>query len=180
VEVRIADPVSGTVLPVGIGGEVQARGYQTMLGYFNMPEATAQTLTPEGWLRTGDIGVMNVRGYVHITGRLKDMVIRGGENIYPVEVEARLLEHPDVVDVAVFGLPDPAWGEIVCAALRFRSPESTPTAGELRDFCKQSLAPQKAPAKYFVSITFPLTGSGKVQKFRLIQQAQEGALTPLL
>jgi acyl-CoA synthetase (AMP-forming)/AMP-acid ligase II len=180
VEVRIADPVKGTVQPVGIGGEVQARGYQTMLGYFDMPEATVQTLTPEGWLRTGDLGVMDDRGYVRITGRLKDMIIRGGENIYPVEVEARLLEHPEVVDVAVFGLPDSNWGEIVCAALRFRSLGSVPTAEELRDFCKQTLAPQKAPTKYFVSATFPLTGSGKVQKFRLIGQAQEGALTPLV
>ncbi|MDO8778732.1 MAG: AMP-binding protein [Burkholderiaceae bacterium] len=179
VEVRIADPLDGTVQAVGVGGEVQARGYQTMLGYYDMPEATAQALTSEGWLRTGDLGVMDDRGYVRITGRLKDMIIRGGENIFPVEVEARLLQHPAVVDVAVFGLLDPHWGEIVCAALRFRSAEATPTAEELRQFCKQSLAPQKAPTKYFASTAFPLTGSGKIQKFRLIQQAREGALTLL-
>ena len=119
------------------------------------------------------------RGYVRITGRLKDMVIRGGENIYPVEIEVRLLEHPEVVDVAVFGMPDPHWGEVVCAALRFRPSQSIPTAVELRDFCRQSLAPQKAPARYFVSNTFPLTGSGKVQNFRLIQQAREGSIPPL-
>jgi len=179
VEVRIADPVSGAIMPVGTGGEVQARGYQTMLGYYEMPEATAQALTADGWLRTGDLGVVDDRGYVRITGRLKDMVIRGGENIYPVEIEVRLLEHPEVVDVAVFGMPDPHWGEVVCAALRFRPSQSIPTAVELRDFCRQSLAPQKAPARYFVSNTFPLTGSGKVQNFRLIQQAREGSIPPL-
>lgn len=179
VEVRVADPMSGAVMPVGVGGELQARGYQTMLGYFEMPEATAQAFTTDGWLRTGDLGVMDDRGYVRITGRLKDMIIRGGENIYPVEVEARLLEHPEVVDVAVFGMPDPHWGEVVCAALRFRNPQDTPTVLELRDFCKQSLAPQKAPTRYFASSTFPLTGSGKVQKFRLIQQAREGSIPPL-
>ncbi|MES2929930.1 MAG: AMP-binding protein [Pseudomonadota bacterium] len=179
VEVRIADPLSGAIMPVGTDGEVQARGYQTMLGYYEMPEATAHAFTADGWLRTGDLGVMDDRGYVRITGRLKDMIIRGGENIYPVEIEARLLEHPEVVDVAVFGMPDPHWGEVVCAALRFRTSQSIPTAVELRDFCRQSLAPQKAPARYFVSNTFPLTGSGKVQKFRLIQQAREGSIPPL-
>lgn len=179
VEVRIADPVSGSAVPVGVGGEVQAKGYQTMLGYYDMPDATNQAFTQDGWLRTGDLGVMDERGYLRITGRLKDMIIRGGENIYPVEVEARLLEHPEVVDAAVFGLPDSHWGEVVCAALRFRTPENTPTATELREFCKQTLAPQKAPSRYFASRAFPLTGSGKVQKFRLIQQAREGSIAPL-
>lgn len=179
VEVRIADPVSSSAVMVGVGGEVQAKGYQTMLGYYNMPEATAEAFTQDGWLRTGDLGVMDDRGYVRITGRLKDMIIRGGENIYPVEVEARLLEHPEVVDAAVFGLADSHWGEVVCAALRFRTPENAPTATELRDFCRQTLAPQKAPSRYFASAAFPLTGSGKVQKFRLIQEAREGSIAPL-
>lgn len=179
VEVRVVDPVSGATMSVGIGGEVQARGYQTMLGYYDMIEATAQAFTADGWLRTGDLGVMDDRGYVRITGRLKDMIIRGGENIYPAEVEACLLEHPEVIDAAVFGLPDPHWGEVVCAALRFRTPQAIPTAVELRDFCRLSLAPQKAPARYFASNTFPLTGSGKVQKFRLIEQASEGSILPL-
>ena len=179
VEVRIADPVTGETQPVDVAGEIQARGYQTMLGYYDMPEASAQTLGPDGWLRTGDLGTMDRRGYVRVTGRLKDMIIRGGENIYPVEVEARLLAHPEVVDVAVFGLPDPTWGEVVCAAVRVRTPDGWPAAAQLRDFVRASLAPQKAPARYFVCPAFPLTGSGKVQKFRLIEQVRAGSLAEL-
>ncbi|MDN5873122.1 MAG: AMP-binding protein, partial [Sinobacteraceae bacterium] len=118
-EVRIADPANGKILPLGAEGEIQTRGYQVMLGYYDKPQATRDTITQAGWLRSGDLGTMDARGYLKVTGRLKDMIIRGGENIYPVEIEAVLAQHEAVADVAVFGVPDPTWGEIVAAAIRF-------------------------------------------------------------
>ena len=179
VEVRIADPAGEEILPTRGEGEIQARGYQGMIGYFGMPDATAQTITADGWLRTGDLGTMDQRGYVRITGRLKDMIIRGGENIYPAEVEARLLEHPAVSDVAVFGLSDPTWGEVVAAAIRLHADALLPAASELRDHCRAALAPQKAPEAWFLCEAFPLTGSGKIQKFRLRESAAAGELSPI-
>jgi fatty-acyl-CoA synthase len=119
-EVKIADPDSGGILPVGGQGEICVRGYQTMLGYFEMPEASAATLDDDGWLHTGDLGMMDRRGYVRITGRLTDMIIRGGENIYPREIEDVLFAHPGVADVAVLGVPDDVWGEQVAAVVRRR------------------------------------------------------------
>ncbi|MFT4102834.1 MAG: AMP-binding protein [Burkholderiaceae bacterium] len=178
VEVRIADPVSNEVLAVGAQGEIQARGYQVMIEYFDKPQATADTVTPDGWLRTGDLGTMDARGYVKVTGRLKDMIIRGGENIYPAEIEARLIEHPKIVQAAVFGAPDPRWGEIVCAVVQWREGQA-PTVGELREHLARSLSPQKTPARWLACADLPLTGSGKIQKFRLREMLAEGALTPL-
>ncbi len=179
VDVRIADPAGGDILPIGVEGEVQAKGYQRMLEYFGMPAATAETITADGWLRTGDLGTMDRRGYVRITGRLKDMIIRGGENIYPAEVEARLLEHPSVSDAAVFGLSDPAWGEVVAAAIRLRDGAAAPSAASLREHCRATLSPQKAPEAWFMCAAFPLTGSGKIQKFRLRESAAAGELSPI-
>jgi acyl-CoA synthetase (AMP-forming)/AMP-acid ligase II len=116
VEVRIVDPSSGEILASGLEGEIQARGYQSMIGYFDMPEATADTVSQDGWVRTGDLGTMDARGYIQITGRLRDMIIRGGENVYPREIEAELFAHAAVADVAVFGIPDDHWGEVIGAA----------------------------------------------------------------
>lgn len=179
VEVRVADPTDSRVVPVGVEGEIQARGYQCMLGYFNMPEATAQTITKDGWLRTGDLGTMDSRGYLRVTGRLKDMIIRGGENIYPAEVEARLVEHPGIAMASVFGLPDSKWGEVVAVALQFRDGVSQPALESLREHGRLQLAPHKIPTRWFTCETFPMTGSGKVQKFRLRELAVAGQLAEL-
>lgn len=179
VEVQIANPGSGQVLKVGEEGEIQARGYQCMLEYFDMPEATRQTLTEDGWLRTGDLGVMDDRGYVRVTGRLKDMIIRGGENVYPAELEARILEHPGVMNTSVFGAPDDKWGEVVCAALQLRPGVAAPSSDELRAHCRETLAPHKVPTRWLLCKDFPMTGSGKVQKFRLREMLDSGTLHSL-
>lgn len=179
VEVRIADPVTNETLPVNVEGEVQARGYQTMIGYFGQPEATAKTLLADGWLRTGDLGTMDENLYVRITGRLSDMIIRGGENIYPAEIEAELLRHPAVAEAAVFGLPDPHWGEIVAAAVRLSEGCPKPPAEELKGHVRAMLAPQKAPCTWYLVEALPLTGSGKVQKFALRDAALAGELAKL-
>ncbi|WP_454620871.1 AMP-binding protein [Bradyrhizobium cenepequi] len=178
VEVRIADPIGLTVLPLGAEGEIQARGYQTMIEYFDDPEETRRTITPDGWLRTGDLGTMDSAGYLQVTGRLKDMIIRGGENIYPVEIEACLLRHPDVTDVAVFGAPDEKWGEVVAAAVRL-SKGSSASVDELTAYCRETMAPHKAPSLWFGCTEFPLTASGKVQKFRLREALADGSLQKL-
>ncbi len=179
VEVRIADPATGETLPVSVEGEIQARGYQAMLGYYGQPEATAKTLLADGWLRTGDLGTMDDELYVRVTGRLSDMIIRGGENIYPAEIEAELLRHPAVAEAAVFGLPDPHWGEIVAAAVRVAPGAEPPAADELKGHVRALLAPQKTPSTWFLVEALPLTGSGKVQKFALRDSALSGELKPL-
>jgi len=178
VEVRIAGP-DNAVLPVGREGEIQVRGYQAMLEYFEQPEATRHTLLEDGWLRTGDLGVMDERGYCKVTGRLKDMIIRGGENIYPAQVETVLMQHEAVADAAVFAIPDDHWGEQVAAAVRLRPDTASCTADQLRQHCRQHIAPHKAPEHWFVCDAFPLTGSGKVQKFRLKDLAQQNRLRRL-
>jgi fatty-acyl-CoA synthase/long-chain acyl-CoA synthetase len=179
VEVRIADPFNGQVQALTTEGEIQARGYQCMLGYFDMPDATAQAFTTDGWLRTGDLGSMDSRGFVRITGRLKDMIIRGGENVYPAEIEGRLLEHPSVMNVAVFGAPDAKWGEVICAALRFRDSATQVSVDMLKQYCGQTMAPHKVPSRWFRCEDFPMTASGKVQKFRLQELLQQGSLQGL-
>lgn len=178
VEVRIADPVDLRVLPTGTEGEIQVRGYQTMIGYFDAPEDTRQAVTADGWLRTGDLGTLDERGYVRVTGRLKDMIIRGGENIYPVEIEACLLRHPDVADVAVFGAPDEKWGEVVAAAVRLTS-EASGCVERLTVHCRAAMAYHKTPTLWFACTEFPLTASGKVQKFRLREALVAGSLSRL-
>ena len=178
VEVRIADPIDLQVRPIGIEGEIQARGYQTMIGYFDAPEDTRQPITADGWLRTGDLGTLDERGYLRVTGRLKDMIIRGGENIYPVEIEACLQQHPDVTDVAVFGAPDEKWGEVVAAVVRL-SPNASGCAEKLIEHCRGAMAHHKSPTLWFTCDQFPLTASGKVQKFRLREALAAGALDKL-
>jgi fatty-acyl-CoA synthase/long-chain acyl-CoA synthetase len=175
VEVKIVDPATGATLPVGEQGELCARGYQVMLEYYDMPEATQAAIDKEGWLHTGDLATMDDRGYFAITGRLKDMIIRGGENIYPREIEDVLFSHPQVADVAVLGVPDPMWGERVVAVLRLADVANPPTAEALHDFCRERLAPHKTPRTWYHTEAFPLTGSGKIQKFRIAGLIADGA-----
>jgi fatty-acyl-CoA synthase len=137
-----------------------------MSGYFSMTDETAATLDAEGWLHTGDLGVMDPRGYCQVTGRLKDMIIRGGENIYPREIEDRLLEHPAISEIAVIGLPDERVGEEVAAVVR-PAPGAAIDPEEWRTFAREALAGAKVPRRWFVVETMPTTPSGKIQKFRL-------------
>ncbi|MFJ5714754.1 AMP-binding protein [Neobacillus sp. NPDC093127] len=167
IEVKIADPATGDVLPLGMDGEICCRGYQTMVGYYNMPEETAATLKDDGWLHSGDFGSMDERGFIKIRGRLKDLIIRGGVNIYPIEVENLLKEHPKVENVSVVGLPDEYWGEQVAAIIIPKSPEKKPTEEELTEYCKANLASYKRPRFWFFVNEFPTTAAGKIQKFKL-------------
>ncbi|WP_084670888.1 AMP-binding protein [Sporichthya polymorpha] len=166
VEVRVVDPGTGQVVPHGEVGEFHVRGYTTMDGYFGMPAETAATLDADGWLRTGDLGVMDPRGYCQVTGRLKDMIIRGGENIYPREIEDRLVEHPAISEVAVIGVPDERMGEEVAAVVRL-APGTEPDPESWRAFAREALAGPKVPRRWFVVDAMPTTPSGKIQKFRL-------------
>jgi fatty-acyl-CoA synthase len=179
VEVKIADPVTGEVVPVGQVGEICARGYQTMLGYFGLPEETAAALDGDGWLRTGDLAAMDGRGYLTIAGRLKDMIIRGGETIYPREIEDVLFAHPDVSQAAVLGLADDTWGERVAAVIKPADPANPPSPAALREYCRECLAGFKAPAEWFFVAEYPLTASGKIQKFRLQEDIAAGRITPV-
>jgi len=165
-EVQIIDPDSGQVVAPGVSGEICARGYGVMLGYYDNPEATAATIDAKGWLHTGDLGTMDDRGYCKIVGRIKDMIIRGGENIYPREIEEVLFMHPAVGDVAVVGVPDEKWGERVVAFVRL-APEARAGAEELEAFVRERLARHKTPREWFFLDEFPMTASGKVQKFAL-------------
>lgn len=173
VEVKIVDPRTGDTVPVGEVGEYCTRGYHVMHGYFEMPEQTAEAIDSDGWLHTGDLCSMDERGYCTVEGRLKEMIIRGGENIYPKEIEELLFSHPDVGEVAVVGLPDERWGETVGAFIR-PAPGSEPDRDELVGFTRANLAPHKTPAEWFAVDEFPLTGSGKIQKFRLRELWQAG------
>lgn len=179
VEVAIRDPLTGNTMPIGQPGEICARGYQAMHSYFEMPERTTETIDQDGWIRTGDLGVLDDRGYLTVTGRLKDMIIRGGENIDATEIEQVLFTHEHVRDVAVLGLPDPAWGEIVTAVLVATEPGQAPAVTDLHDLCRTHLAPHKTPARWFQTAELPLTGSGKIQKFRLREQIDNDELDAL-
>jgi fatty-acyl-CoA synthase len=165
-ETKIVNPDTGKTVPIGEIGEFCTRGYHIMLGYFEMPDATAAAIDAEGWLHTGDLCAMDARGYCTVEGRLKDMIIRGGENIYPRELEELLFRHPKVGEVAVVGLPHEKWGEEVAAFIR-PAPGAAIDAEELSAYMRASLAPHKTPRHWFVVEAFPLTGSGKIQKFKL-------------
>jgi fatty-acyl-CoA synthase len=165
--------------PVAVGavGEICARSYAVMLGYNDDPEATAKTVDPEGWLHTGDLGTMDARGFVRITGRVKEMIIRGGENLFPAEIENVLLEHPGVAEVAVVGVPDAKYGEAVAAFIRVADGGAFDPAA-LKAHCRAQIAAQKTPSHWIEVKAWPLTGSGKIQKFALRDQwlaAQESA-----
>lgn len=174
IEMKVIDPDTGDIVPIGESGELCCRGYLVMLGYFEMPEKTAETIDADGWLHTGDLVSLDDRGYATITGRLKDMIIRGGENIYPREIEELLFAHPKVADVAVCGLPDEKWGEKVGAFIRDADPEDPATDAELQTYLREHLSPQKTPRSWYRVDEFPLTGSGKVQKFAIVEAWEKG------
>ena len=178
VEIKIIDPESGETVPLGTLGEYCTRGYHVMHEYFDMPEATAKTIDSEGWLHTGDLCSMDERGYTRVEGRLKDMIIRGGENIYPRELEEMLYQHPTVGEVAIVGLPDERMGEVVGAFLR-PAPDTRLDREELFAYLRQHLSPQKTPKHWYEVSEFPLTGSGKIQKFALRKQWEEDDLVEM-
>ena len=178
VEVKVIDTLSGQTTPVGEVGEICTRGFHVMHGFFEMPEATATAIDKDGWLHTGDLGAMDARGYFTIEGRLKDMIIRGGENIYPRELEELLFKHPAVGEVAVIGLPHDKWGEEVAAVIRPK-PGMLLDKDELFAFVRAHLAPHKVPRHWFRVDAFPLTGSGKIQKFKLRDMCTKGELAAL-
>lgn len=169
VEIEIRDPVNDTKLPDGDQGQLCARGHGTMIGYYNNREATEQTIDKDGWVHTGDLAVRRHDGYFKITGRLKDMVIRGGENVYPREIEEFLFTHPDIAQAAVFGLPDPKYGEEICAWVQLHHGKEL-SADDVRAYCKKSLAHYKVPRYIKFVSEFPTTVSGKIQKFRMREE----------
>jgi len=160
-EVKITDVATGETVPCGTVGEICTRGYLVMDGYLGDREATAAAIDPDGWLHTGDLGSMDERGYCRIAGRIKEMIIRGGENIYPAEIEAVLLSHPGVAEVAVVGVPDRFWGEVVGAVIR---PAADVAEVELDEYCRSRLAAYKTPVRWLFTDGFPLTSTGKVRK----------------
>jgi long-chain acyl-CoA synthetase len=162
-EVKIIDPRTGVTLAPGTVGEICTRGYLVMLGYLNDAEATGAAIDSDGWLHTGDLGSMDERGYCRIAGRIKEMIIRGGENVYPAEIEAVLLNHPAVAEVAVVGVADRFWGEVVGAVIRTTA-DAPPTEAELCEFCRGRLAAYKIPARWLFTSSFPLTSTGKIRK----------------
>ena len=166
IEVRIVDPVSGDDCSPGEPGELCCRGYNVMKGYYNDPKATAAAIDSEGWLHSGDQATMDENGYVRITGRIKDLIIRGGENIAPKEIEDLLRQHPKVADVYVYGIPDEKYGEEVAAAVRLKDGEIA-EAEELASFCEGKISKFKIPRSFRIVTSFPMTASGKVQKFKL-------------
>lgn len=164
--VSIRDPETGSVLPIGEVGEICARGYNVMLGYHDNETATRAAIDADGWLHTGDLGKLDLRGFIRVTGRVKDMIIRGGENHFPAEIENLLIEHPDVAEVSVVGIPDDNWGEVIGAFIR--TEDNVPlNIDKLKSWCREHLSPQKTPTLWRRVDTFPLTGSGKIQKFRI-------------
>ncbi|NYV77555.1 AMP-binding protein [Streptomyces sp. UH6] len=167
IEVKVVDPATGVTVPRGVTGELRTRGYSVMLGYWDDPARTAEAIDAARWMHTGDLAVMREDGYVEIVGRIKDMIIRGGENIYPREIEEFLYAHPKVSDVQVVGVPHERYGEEVLACVIPRDPADPPTLEEVRAFCEGRLAHYKVPSRLAVLDAFPMTVSGKVRKVEL-------------
>jgi fatty-acyl-CoA synthase len=170
-EVKIVDPVLGETLPRGEAGELCTRGYSVMIGYWEQPDKTAEAIDSDGWMHTGDIGVMDGDGYVAITGRIKDMVIRGGENIYPREVEEFLYTHPDILDAQVIGVPDEKYGEELMAWIQLRDGAAPLDSDAVRQFCDGRLAHYKIPRYVHVVDEFPMTVTGKVRKVEMRERS---------
>ncbi len=166
VEVKVIDPETGRVLPRDTPGELCTRGYSVMLGYWDEPAKTAEAIDAARWMHTGDLAVMDEGGYLNIVGRIKDMVIRGGENIYPREVEEFLYGHPAIEDVQVVGVPDLKYGEELCAWIRLR-PGQDLSAEQVREYCQGTIAHYKVPRYIRFTADFPMTVTGKVQKFKM-------------
>ncbi len=171
VEVKIVDPATGLEVPRGVPGELCTRGYSVMLGYWEEPDKTAEAIDVAGWMHTGDLAVMDAEGYVNISGRIKDMVIRGGENVYPREVEEFLYTHPDVADVQVIGVPDERYGEELMAWVVLKPGAAVLTADDLREFCSGRLAHFKIPRYVHLVEAFPMTVTGKVRKVEMRERA---------
>ncbi len=171
VEVKIIDP-SGHVIERGQIGEFLTRGYSVMLGYWNEPTKTQQAIDSARWMHTGDLGVMDEDGYVNIVGRIKDMIIRGGENVYPREIEEFLFSHPDIIDASVIGVPDPKFGEEIAAWIKVK-PGSSLDENEIKEFCRGKIAHYKIPRYVKITDSFPMTVTGKIQKYIMRQQSVE-------
>ena len=171
IEIKIVDP-EGKAVPRGATGEFCTRGYSVMKGYWNDAEKTRDAIDEAGWMRTGDLATMDAEGYVNIVGRLKDMVIRGGENVYPREIEEFLYSHPKIQDVQVIGVPDPRYGEEICAWIKLKAGQGA-TAEEIREFCKGQIAHYKIPRYIEFVPEFPMTITGKIQKFVMREQTIE-------
>jgi fatty-acyl-CoA synthase len=169
-EVRVVDPATGDTCAVGETGELCTKGYSVMLGYWEDPERTAEVLDDEGWMHTGDLATIDADGYANIVGRIKDMIIRGGENVYPRELEEFLYGHPDVADVQVIGVPDERYGEELMAWVIVR-PGASLSGEEVREYCRGKVAHFKVPRYVKVVEEFPMTVTGKVQKFKLREAA---------
>jgi fatty-acyl-CoA synthase len=169
-EVKIVEPRTGELAPCGTTGEICTRGYLVMQGYLGDEAATSAAIDSDGWLHTGDLGVMDDRGYCRIQGRVRELIIRGGENIHPREIEDVLLSHPGVTEAAVVGVPDLLWGEVVGAAIRPAATAEWPTEAELTELCRSRLAGYKAPSRWLFTSTFPLTAAGRVSKDQLSAQ----------
>ena len=169
-EIKVVDPVTGETLPRGEAGEFCTKGYSVMLGYWGQPDKTAEVVV-DGWMHTGDIAVMDDAGYVQITGRIKDMVIRGGENIYPREIEEFLYTHPDILDAQVIGVPDEKYGEELCAWIRMREGAQPLDADAVRTFATGKLAHYKIPRYVTVVDEFPMTVTGKVRKVEMREKS---------
>ncbi|MEV6418484.1 AMP-binding protein [Streptomyces sp. NPDC051662] len=167
IEVKVVDPVSGVTLPRGTAGELCTRGYSVMLGYWNEPERTAEVIDAGRWMRTGDLAVIREDGYAQIVGRIKDMIIRGGENVSPREIEEFLYGHPEVADVQVVGVPDEKYGEEILACVIPRDPAAPPALEDIVSYCRERLAHYKIPRRVEILSEFPMTVSGKVRKIEL-------------
>ncbi len=173
-EVKIIDVETGQTVPLGEIGEICFRGYHIMRAYYGQVDKTAETINESGWLYSGDLGVMDAEGYVRITGRRKEMIIRGGENIYPKEIEEVLFSHPKVAQAAVFGIPDEFYGEEVMAWIQLHANQES-SEEEMRNYCKQQLAHFKVPRNIWFVDDFPMTVTGKLQKFRMREIVSEKA-----
>jgi fatty-acyl-CoA synthase len=170
VECKIVDPATGAVVPRGATGELLSRGYIVMLGYWGNAEATAEAIDAARWMHTGDLATMDEEGYVNIVGRSKDMIIRGGENIYPREIEEFLYGHPQVQDVQVIGVPDEKYGEEVMAWVILK-PGGTAMGDDLREFCRGKIAHFKIPRYWRFTDAFPMTITGKIQKYKMREES---------
>lgn len=172
VEVKIVEPGTSRELPFNQQGELCTRGYHVMKGYYKNPDATREAIDEDGWLHTGDLAIMDENGYCRITGRLKDMIIRGGENVYPREIEEFLYTHPKILDAQIVGVPDKVFGEEVCAWIILKE-GCTATEEEIRQYCKERISRQKVPKYIFFTDSYPMTASGKIQKYKLIEQTKD-------
>ncbi|MDT7631293.1 MAG: fatty-acyl-CoA synthase [Pseudonocardiales bacterium] len=171
VEIKLVDPETGLTVPRGETGELCARGYLVMRGYWEQPEKTAEAIDEAGWMHTGDLATMDDEDYLNIVGRLKDMVIRGGENVYPREIEEFLYSHPDIADVQVVGVPDAKYGEELCAWIRMREGRAPLDAAALREFCTGKLAHYKIPRYVYLADEFPMTVTGKIRKVAMREES---------